>query len=83
MTAPDRQHGMLVQHIERGCISKNRYSDEFAARAMGRIMSKQNAVPLWVYRCKLCSGWHLTKHPQNGAERVTNSVDYNFDQEPA
>lgn len=46
------------------CDKKRRYPDEPLARAMAAM--RANATEqgkLYVYRCKVCSGWHLTKRP--------------------
>lgn len=64
MTAPLRRNGKLVSTIERGCENKQRYSDEFGARAAGLLYQKKNTVKLYLYPCDLCRGWHLTKRPQ-------------------
>lgn len=65
----------------RRCTSKNRYTDEFTARAMGQCQEERHGLPLWLYRCDLCRGWHLTKHPQSaGWKRVT--YDYSTSSQP-
>lgn len=50
------------------CKSKNRYADIFTAIAMGVTRSEDEGIPLYTYRCEVCSGWHLTKdrRPMNG-----------------
>lgn len=61
MTAPLRANGQLVTHVERSCITKNRYPDIFVAIAMGINQAEMNKVALYTYRCPICNGWHLTK----------------------
>lgn len=61
MTAPSRRNGALVKHIYRGCLSKIRYPDQMTARAAGMYYGPRNNVTLYVYQCKFCGGWHLTK----------------------
>lgn len=46
------------------CSKKRRYTDEPSARAMAACQAKfRNDGKLYVYRCKVCNGWHLTKRP--------------------
>jgi hypothetical protein len=46
---------------ERSCESKVRYTSEDVARAVGIERQNDSAVPLFIYECPLCRGWHLTK----------------------
>lgn len=69
MTAPLRQHGLLVTHVERSCAHKNRYPDEATARAMGITQSEMSGYQIFIYRCKICCGWHLTKSPSSDKTR--------------
>lgn len=69
MNAPLRRNGKLVVAIERSCEHKVRYSDEPDARAAGAIDSAKHQVAMWVYPCKICRGWHLTKSRQNDKAR--------------
>lgn len=57
MTAPPLKQPQL------NCAGKNRYPDEYAARAVGMyaINTYKNPPRLYVYQCPHCSGWHLTK----------------------
>lgn len=68
MTAPLRQNGRLVTTIVGGCTRKSRYSDEHGARAIGQIVEGQSGVPLFIYQCGICRGWHLTKCRQKNPE---------------
>lgn len=71
MTAPLKRDGVPVQLlkvIEQSrqddigrCRRKTRYADEFAARAGGIHRMEADQAQLWIYRCKHCRGWHLTK----------------------
>lgn len=63
MTAPLRRSGVLVASAVRSCSGKQRYSDDFGARAAGQVFGARNDIRLWVYPCRLCRGWHLTKKP--------------------
>ncbi len=72
MTAPLRRNGLLVQHIERSCAGKHRHPDELTARAMGRTQTEMSGYPIFVYPCKICRGWHLTKSPQNDKRRAAD-----------
>jgi hypothetical protein len=64
MTAPDRQHGLTAEQLERMCLTKYRLSDELSARAWGmRCLELRPEVrKLFVYRCPVCRGFHLTRH---------------------
>lgn len=75
MTAPSRQFGRPVQQIVSGCTGKNRYSDEYGCRASGQIQEAISGVKLYLYRCSLCRGWHLTKSKQRQAWQA---VSYEF-----
>lgn len=79
MTAPRRRNGVLVSTIVSGCERKQRYSDEFGARAAGQVFGERSQIKLYVYPCKLCRGWHLTKRPQR---RETQAADYQFSAAP-
>lgn len=71
MTAPDRVNGVLRTRLERECASKNRYPDEIAARASGLHHQDRNKLDgLWVYPCKHCAGWHLTRRDNGPRWRV-------------
>lgn len=72
MTAPLRRSGVLVTHIERSCQDKNRYPDEHVARAMARTQQDLSGYPIFIYPCKLCRGYHLTKVPQSDPKRAAN-----------
>lgn len=57
------------------CRRKNRYSDEFAARAgaQSRLQLLGQPDGLSVYRCPHCAGWHLTsRRDQPRYFRVTD-----------
>lgn len=46
------------------CKGKQRYPDEVSVRAWGAvaIAERKNTDRLWCYRCRHCSGWHLTSN---------------------
>jgi hypothetical protein len=49
------------------CKDKRRYPDEVSIRAIGAVdltECKDPAKRLWCYRCRHCSGWHLTSTNQ-------------------
>jgi len=45
------------------CANKRRYVTDVEARAAAMASLEHHGGPdkLWVYRCKDCDGWHLTK----------------------
>jgi len=44
------------------CSPKKRYGSEFLAkRAAEESMSLDYNLELYVYKCDLCGGWHLTR----------------------
>lgn len=62
MTAPRKQNGRHVAAIFSMCGKKRRYPDELTARAAGQYLEAQEGggLKLWVYRCPVCQGHHLT-----------------------
>lgn len=69
-----------VNHVDtpeawqRTCLSKRRYSDELAARAVGVNRLRRGDVAtdrLWTYQCGNCRGWHLTKRPDDDSAPIT------------
>lgn len=74
MTAPSRTSGIANVRRVSQCTSKNRYSDELAARAMGQRQALRQGIQLWVYHCNLCNGWHLTRC-DNG-DRMNVAYDF-------
>lgn len=52
---------MLDSSIERSCLQKRRFEAEADARRVGRIRVQEIGFPLFVYRCAVCGGYHLTK----------------------
>lgn len=72
MTAPRHRNGATVDFIQRSCEGKRRIPDENSARAIGMAAAEQNNIKLYVYRCRFCRGWHLTRN--NNGEK--SAVDY-------
>jgi hypothetical protein len=76
MTRPLKVNGVAVallekiadhhRHAQETCQRKTRYPDEYVARGIGGDqMAKGRATSkLYVYKCKWCRGWHLTKQVQ-------------------
>lgn len=60
--------------LELNCDTKNRYETEILARSCGTEFSLDRSVPLFVYRCVFCNGWHLTKKTLSDYW----NVDYQF-----
>ena len=56
----------------RSCQRKHRWPDEMSARA-GALHSLEitDTKKLWIYRCSICRGWHLTKLFTEAHLRVT------------
>lgn len=68
-----------ILRVTHNCQKKRRFSDEFAARAATQERLQQLAWPdgLSVYRCPLCTGWHMTsKKGQPRYFRVTDTDVY-------
>lgn len=56
---------MSLTHLADKRCGKRRYPDELSARAMAlNSIEVTDIKKLWVYKCKDCSGWHLTKNNQ-------------------
>lgn len=73
MTAPRHRNGASVAFIVRSCEGKRRFADEMDVRAVGMADAERSGDRLYVYRCRFCMGWHLSKNANNG-ER--NAVDF-------
>jgi len=67
VSAPPKKRPVLI------CEGKRRYSCELTARAAAMISITEhgNVSRLYVYRCDVCGGWHLTKHPNGRKYMVT------------
>lgn len=71
MTRPLKQNGIatalldaLADHrarCEQTCARKIRYASDHVARAVGTEQMAGGAPQLFIYQCKVCRGWHLTK----------------------
>lgn len=73
MTRPHKINGIpakllddLAAHRARcevTCARKKRHPDEHVARAIGTEQMADGRAPyqLYIYQCKVCRGWHLTK----------------------
>lgn len=50
------------------CRPKRRYASEVEARAGAMLSIEEvgDVAQLWVYRCKHCAGFHLTKQSNPG-----------------
>ena len=54
-----------VDDNKRKCkTGKRRYTGRKAALSAARVAEYKPATGLFVYKCRLCRGWHLTKKPQ-------------------
>lgn len=74
---PRKVNGLTDDQRARRCDNKHRWADELAAIA-GAIHAfekyhNSKGESLWVYRCPLCKGWHLTKKPQRGQSPVVSA----------
>jgi hypothetical protein len=58
------------------CERKKRYADEWAARAQGSHQLEEDKFigMLYVYKCKWCRGFHLTRQEL----RYEDAVNYYF-----
>lgn len=70
---------MLISLIERGCSHKKRYSDDMGARCAGMLLEDLYGDKLYLYPCKLCRGYHLTRSRQ---QRLDWAVSYEFQPTP-
>jgi hypothetical protein len=63
-----------------GCTDKVRYSDELLARAAGMFYKEEfEHSQLYLYKCKNCNGFHITKKkPSGGNEHMKKwrAVDF-------
>lgn len=64
------------------CRNKKRYNDDLSAVAAGMYASEQNNnTDLYVYKCKECRGYHLTRRRVNQAGRINKWI-FNFNSQP-
>lgn len=75
MSAPKRRNGALVTQIERSCIQKVRYQDPITARAAGQYYGDFFKRQMYMYRCKFCGGWHLTKKRFSNRWNMADAMD--------
>lgn len=45
------------------CKKRTRY-DELGARALGMKLMETSPEQRYIYKCKVCNGWHITRQPQ-------------------
>lgn len=48
----------------RGCWSKVRYGTPDEAQATARDMRAEKRVPVGIYKCRSCGGYHVTTRTQ-------------------
>jgi hypothetical protein len=53
------------------CSRKVRYETRRIAKDKARERAAESGTRLYVYRCRYCNGWHLTKQPQGNKSRTT------------
>jgi hypothetical protein len=55
------------------CTLRSKVRFRSAAKARQAMREHRNAdVPLFIYQCPACGGWHVTSSPpRNGGEAVT------------
>ena len=73
MTRPLTINGVSVEVLARikkhqqeaaeRCKKRTRL-DELGARALGMLYMESDPQQRYIYRCKVCQGWHVTRHPQ-------------------
>ena len=59
-----KMHTFKQWKIKRRCLRKKRYDDKDGALSNIRYQqAKRKTTPqLSAYECKICGGWHLSKH---------------------
>jgi hypothetical protein len=64
---PFKRHGAHLAKSKRGklsrCNGKNSYREDDAEYARQTLLRLGRAAYLRVYRCTLCTYWHLTSQP--------------------
>lgn len=51
---------MTAETMHRMCLGKSRYPTQAKARRYADKCASERGVPIRVYACFLCGGWHLT-----------------------
>jgi hypothetical protein len=55
--------------VERQCWQKQRYKTEAKAKQAARRNQWRALLPLKVYHCPICKGWHVSKILRKDAAR--------------
>lgn len=50
--------------------NKVRYTKASFAHEVGARRVKKSGVALYIYRCKRCDGWHLTREKAKGTTKI-------------
>lgn len=59
-----------------GCKRKRPHPDRGRALAVARERVARGEAPqLWVYQCRYCGKWHLTRQPQSDPRNAARVVD--------
>lgn len=63
----------IKQRVAPACRDKRYYPDECTARAGAMLAVELDPIKteLWIYKCRECRGWHLTKRRQGRTYKVT------------
>lgn len=78
MTSPHKDHGRPREKIVTSCTSKNRYSDQPTAIAMGMQQEGiYEGSKIYHYHCEICRGWHITHYDRgpSGKKNARCSLD--------
>lgn len=54
---------------DRGCASKRTYATRHRAECAARFLAEKHGHALRVYKCRYCSGWHLTSQADENEEQ--------------
>ena len=54
---------------DRSCLRKARYSTRRFAKSVSSVGFKKHGVKTYVYSCRNCHGFHLTRQPQQEGEQ--------------
>lgn len=64
-----------IQDVVSSCTKKNRYETRLKAKRVATARMIETGQKLYVYRCRYCGGWHISKRRrQRSVHNRTNDL---------
>jgi hypothetical protein len=71
---------LLPKSLVNGCIGKVRHESERIARRSAEARTGSAPVQIYVYRCRHCKGWHLTRQAPSYASMMPNTDGFEYEE---